>query len=99
MRDEKDKPRQVPEPETRPPEAPGAPTVPAEAHRETPPEVVECMACRVQIPADAAEVPEGLDYVLYFCSPGCHEAWEKARGEEGGNAQEEAQRPVPPGKG
>jgi len=94
MSDNKDKPRQVPEPKTRPTQAPGAPTAPAEAHRETPPELAECMACRVQIPADAAVVPEGLDYILYFCSPDCHEAWEKARGEEREDAREQARRPA-----
>ncbi len=69
--------------------APGAPTAPAEAHREPLPEPVECVECRTLIPPDEALVPEGLDYVTYFCSPGCHEAWRRARADE--RADEQAQ--------
>ncbi|TVQ85023.1 MAG: DUF3330 domain-containing protein [Chromatiaceae bacterium] len=59
-----------------------APTAPAEARRVMPPEPLECVQCRTEIPAHEALVPEGLDYILYFCSPGCHEAWEQARAEQ-----------------
>ncbi len=87
MSDKRDQSSPAPELKGRPVKAPpGAPTAPAEAHREPPPETVECAQCRAQIPADAAEVPEGLDYILYFCSPGCHEAWEKARANGGSSA-------------
>jgi hypothetical protein len=78
MSSERDQHRQAPEHKDEP-AAPGAATAPAEAHREAPPGPVECAQCRTLIPRDAALVPEGLDYVLYFCSPGCHEAWERAR--------------------
>ena len=81
MKHESEKRPQPPAPKAPPTAAPGAPTAPAEAHVEPPPETVECAECRVLIPTDEAVVPEGLDYILYFCSPGCHEAWEKARGE------------------
>ncbi|WP_295882855.1 DUF3330 domain-containing protein [uncultured Thiohalocapsa sp.] len=58
--------------------APGAPTAPAEQHREALPETLECAECRVQIPADEALAAEGQDYIVYFCSPECHAAWEQA---------------------
>lgn len=58
--------------------APGAPTAPAEQHREPPPATLECAECRVQIPADEALAAEGQDYIVYFCSPECHVAWEQA---------------------
>lgn len=59
--------------------APGAPTAPAEGHQEPPPATLECAQCRALIPVDQAVVPESLDYVVYFCSPGCHKTWEQAR--------------------
>jgi len=61
------------------PAAPGAPTAPAEAHREPPPETLECVQCRKEIPADAAMMAESQEYIVYFCSPGCHRAWEEAQ--------------------
>lgn len=87
MSEKQDQSSPASKPKGRPAKAPpGAPTAPAEAHREPPPESVECAQCRAQIPGDQAVMPEGLDYILYFCSPGCHEAWEKARANGGSSA-------------
>jgi hypothetical protein len=89
MKHESEKRHQSPAPKARPTTAaPGAPTAPAEAHVEPLPETVECAECRVLIPTDEAVVPEALDYILYFCSPGCHQAWEKARAEPRENVPE-----------
>jgi hypothetical protein len=45
------------------------------------------------IPPDEVVVPEGLDYVIYFCSPGCHEAWERARADAATRARDERETP------
>jgi hypothetical protein len=89
MTDKRDK-RRAALASTDTPAPPGAPTTPAEAHREPPPEPLECAECHAQIPADQALVPEGLEYVLYFCSPGCHEAWEQARSAQGPDVEDAA---------
>ena len=83
---------QAPEPKD-PHAAPGAPTAPAEHHREVRPEPVECVECRVQIPADEAVAAEALEYILYFCSPECHEAWEgeQAQRSDAARGQEQEQ--------
>ena len=76
--------------ESEPHAAPGAPTAPAELHREAPPEHIECAGCRREIPPDEALAAEGLDYILYFCSPECHAAWELAhRSDQGPEPQGE----------
>jgi hypothetical protein len=39
------------------------------------PEYVACEVCMKEVPKSIAEVPEGTDYVMYFCGLECHEKW------------------------
>jgi hypothetical protein len=79
--------------------APGAPTPPAEQYREVPPERIECAQCRTLIPPDEAVAAEGLDYILYFCSPECHAAWDQAHRSADAREPRDEQVPEQPGKG
>ena len=38
---------------------------------------IPCAVCKEEIPLSTALRREGRDYILYFCSPGCLEEWEK----------------------
>ncbi|WPL18387.1 hypothetical protein Thiowin_03458 [Thiorhodovibrio winogradskyi] len=39
------------------------------------PHTLHCEQCQREIPPDEALHPEGQDYTLAFCSPGCHAVW------------------------
>lgn len=43
-----------------------------------PPAPRSCGECGRDIPPDQAVTAEGQEYVIYFCSPGCHAAWHEA---------------------
>ena len=38
-------------------------------------ELVACEVCMKEVPKSIAQIPEGTDYVLYFCGLDCHEKW------------------------
>jgi len=38
-------------------------------------ELVTCEVCMKEVPKSVATVPEGTDYVVYFCGLDCHEKW------------------------
>jgi hypothetical protein len=60
--------------------APADPLQPANI-RDPRPQRLRCCECQQEIPADAAASSEGEDYLVYFCSPTCHEAWRLGRGD------------------
>lgn len=42
-------------------------------------EHVACEVCMKEVPKSVATVPEGTDYVVYFCGLDCHEKWKNQR--------------------
>jgi hypothetical protein len=52
---------------------------PDEPVQDPRPEPLACGECGREIPPDEAVVAEGQEYIMYFCSPGCHAAWSAAR--------------------
>lgn len=42
-------------------------------------EHVTCEVCMKEVPRSVATVPEGTDYVVYFCGLDCHEKWKNQR--------------------
>ena len=43
-----------------------------------------CQVCLHEVPLSEAVVPEGVDYMMYFCGLDCYAAW-KARASALGN--------------
>ncbi|MDO8208398.1 MAG: DUF3330 domain-containing protein [Gallionella sp.] len=44
-------------------------------------ELVACEICCKEVPITAAQTPESVDYVAYFCGLECYAEWKKQSGQ------------------